>query len=71
MRHVRRLVRCTGASDLRVPPRIEQLPVLVREAADGERAMALELFRRDFGRIGLVAFGQVMNLDALPRSSRR
>jgi len=47
-------------------PRIELPPVLVREAADGERDMALELFRRDFGRTGLVAFGQVMNLDAAP-----
>jgi len=47
-------------------PRIELPPVLVREAADGEREMALELFRRDFGRTGLVAFGQVMNLDAAP-----
>jgi GNAT superfamily N-acetyltransferase len=47
-------------------PRIELPPVLVREAADRERELALELFRRDFGRTGLVAFGQVMNLDAAP-----
>jgi GNAT superfamily N-acetyltransferase len=47
-------------------PRIELPPVLVREAADGERALALELFRRDFGRSGIVAFGQLMDLDASP-----
>ena len=47
-------------------PRLELPPVLVREAADAERAGALELFRRDFGRSGIVAFGQVMNLDAAP-----
>jgi ribosomal protein S18 acetylase RimI-like enzyme len=47
-------------------PRIELPPVLVREAADTEREAALELFRRDFGRSGIVAFGQVMDLDAVP-----
>ena len=47
-------------------PRIELPPVLVREAADAERDAALDLFRRDFGRSGLVAFGQVMDLDAAP-----
>jgi ribosomal protein S18 acetylase RimI-like enzyme len=47
-------------------PRIELPPVLVREAADAERAAALELFRRDFGRSGIVAFGQLMDLDASP-----
>jgi GNAT superfamily N-acetyltransferase len=47
-------------------PRLELPPVLVREAADGERELALELFRRDFGRTGLIAFGQVMDLDAAP-----
>ena len=47
-------------------PRLELPPVLVREAADTERASALELFRRDFGRSGLVAFGQLMDLDASP-----
>jgi GNAT superfamily N-acetyltransferase len=40
--------------------------VLVREAGDGERQMALDLFKRDFGRTGIVAFGQVMDLDAAP-----
>lgn len=47
-------------------PRIELPPVLVREAADTERAAALELFRRDFGRSGIVAFGELMDLDAAP-----
>ena len=47
-------------------PRIELPPVLVREAADAEREAALELFRRDFGHGGLVAFGQVVDLDAAP-----
>jgi ribosomal protein S18 acetylase RimI-like enzyme len=47
-------------------PRIELPPVLVREAADAERVAALELFRRDFGRSGIVAFGQLMDLDASP-----
>jgi len=47
-------------------PRIELPPVLVREAADVEREEALDLFRRDFGRTGIVAFGQVMDLDAAP-----
>lgn len=47
-------------------PRLELPPVLVREAADAEREAALELFRRDFGRSGIVAFGQLMDLDAFP-----
>lgn len=47
-------------------PRIDLPPVLVREAADTERDSALALFRRDFGRTGIVAFGQLMDLDAAP-----
>jgi GNAT superfamily N-acetyltransferase len=47
-------------------PRLELPPVLVREAADAERAAALELFSRDFGRSGIVAFGQLMDLDGAP-----
>jgi GNAT superfamily N-acetyltransferase len=47
-------------------PRIELPPVLVREAIDAEREAALGLFMRDFGRTGIVAFGQVMDLDAAP-----
>ena len=45
-------------------PRIELPPVLVREAVDAERDTALELFRRDFGRTGIVAFGELIDLDA-------
>jgi GNAT superfamily N-acetyltransferase len=40
--------------------------VLVRETADTDRAMALELFDRDFGRSGIIAFGQLIDLDAAP-----
>jgi drug/metabolite transporter (DMT)-like permease len=47
-------------------PRLELPPVLVREAADAERQAAVELFRRDFGPTGIVAFGEVMDLDATP-----
>jgi GNAT superfamily N-acetyltransferase len=47
-------------------PRLELPPVLVREAGDAERETALELFKRDFGRTGIVAFGQVIDLDAAP-----
>jgi ribosomal protein S18 acetylase RimI-like enzyme len=47
-------------------PRIELPPVLVREPAHTEREIALELFRCDFGRNGIVAYGQVMDLDAAP-----
>jgi ribosomal protein S18 acetylase RimI-like enzyme len=47
-------------------PRIDLPPVLVREARDADRHAALELFRRDFGRTGIVAFGQLMDLDAAP-----
>lgn len=47
-------------------PRLELPPVLVREARDTERQSALELFRRDFGRSGIVAFGEIMDLDATP-----
>ena len=47
-------------------PRIDLPPVLVREAADSERGAALDLFQRDFGRTGIVAFGQLMDLDAAP-----
>lgn len=47
-------------------PRIELPPVLVREAVDPERDIALELFKRNFGRTGIVAFGQIIDLDAAP-----
>jgi GNAT superfamily N-acetyltransferase len=47
-------------------PRIELPPVLVREAVDAEREAARDLFRRDFGPNGIVAFGQVIDVDAAP-----
>jgi GNAT superfamily N-acetyltransferase len=47
-------------------PRLELPPVLVREAADSERSSAVDLFTRDFGRSGIVAFGQIKDLDAVP-----
>ena len=47
-------------------PHLDLPPVLCREAADTERQAALELFQRDFGRSNIVAFGEVMNLDAAP-----
>jgi GNAT superfamily N-acetyltransferase len=47
-------------------PRIELPPVLVREAADVERQAALDLLRRDFGHAAIVAFDQVIDLDAVP-----
>ena len=47
-------------------PRLDLPPVMVREIADGEREAVLELFRRDFGRTGIVAFGELMDLEAAP-----
>jgi ribosomal protein S18 acetylase RimI-like enzyme len=47
-------------------PRLELPPVLVREAADAERVAAIELFRRDFDRSGIVAFGELVNFDVAP-----
>jgi GNAT superfamily N-acetyltransferase len=47
-------------------PRLDLPPVLVREAADDERTAALDLFQRDFGPGSLIAFGEVMDLDAAP-----
>jgi hypothetical protein len=47
-------------------PRIDLPPVLVREAVGAEREAALALFRRDFGRSGIVAFGQLLELDSVP-----
>jgi ribosomal protein S18 acetylase RimI-like enzyme len=37
-------------------------PVLVREAEDKDRAAVADLFRRDFGRARLVAFGEQLPL---------
>ena len=47
-------------------PRIDLPPVLVREATDADRVAARELFARDFGRTHIVAFGEVMDIDAMP-----
>ena len=47
-------------------PHLDLPPVLCREPADTERQAALELFQRDFGRSNIVAFGEVMDLDAAP-----
>jgi len=46
--------------------RIELPPILVREGTDGDRAAVMELFRRDFGRTTIVAFGAVVALDDAP-----
>ena len=47
-------------------PRIELPPVLVREATDTDRVAARQLFEQDFGRTKIVAFGEVMDIDAMP-----
>src|SRR5438128_4994657 len=47
-------------------PHLELPPVLVREATDADRLAARELFKRDFGRTKIVAFGQVMDIDQMP-----
>jgi GNAT superfamily N-acetyltransferase len=38
-------------------------PVMVRAADDGDRAAVAELFRRDFGRSRLMAFGEALHLE--------
>ena len=47
-------------------PHLDLPPVLVREALPQDREETLELFRRDFGRADIVAFGAVMTLDDAP-----
>jgi GNAT superfamily N-acetyltransferase len=47
-------------------PRIDLPPVLVREATDSDREAARTLFERDFGRTKTVAFGEIMDIDAMP-----
>ena len=47
-------------------PRLDLPPVLVREAADGERAAALELFQRDFGSGSLAGSGEETNAGGAP-----
>jgi len=46
--------------------RIDLPPVLVREGADADRPAVMELFRRDFGRTTIVAFGAIVALDDAP-----
>jgi GNAT superfamily N-acetyltransferase len=41
-------------------------PVLTRDAVDAERHIALDLFRRDFGRTDVAAFGEVVSLETVP-----
>jgi GNAT superfamily N-acetyltransferase len=45
---------------------LDMPPVLVREATDADRVAARELFEQDFGRTQIVAFGEVMDIDAMP-----
>lgn len=47
-------------------PHLDLPPVLVREATDSDRAAALTLFHRDFGRTQIVAFEEVMDIDQMP-----
>jgi GNAT superfamily N-acetyltransferase len=47
-------------------PHIDLEPVLVREATDDDRYAARALFDQDFGRTKIVAFGEVMDIDAMP-----
>lgn len=47
-------------------PRIPLPPVMVREATDSDRAVVRDLFARDFGRMPIVAFGDLMNIDEVP-----
>lgn len=47
-------------------PHLDLPPVLVREGTDTDRAAVRELFARDFGRTKVVAFGEVMDIDAMP-----
>lgn len=47
-------------------PRLDLPTVLVRQAEPDDREPVLALFRRDFGREAIVAFGEVMPLDELP-----
>jgi GNAT superfamily N-acetyltransferase len=47
-------------------PHIDLEPVLVREATDDDRYAARALFDQDFGRTKIVAFGELMDIDAMP-----
>jgi ribosomal protein S18 acetylase RimI-like enzyme len=47
-------------------PRLNLPPVFVRQAEPEDREPTLALFRRDFGRAAIVAFGEVMSLEDHP-----
>lgn len=47
-------------------PRLPLPTVLVRQAEPEDREETLSLFRRDFGRAAIVAFGEVMTLEDHP-----
>lgn len=47
-------------------PHIDLPPVFVREATDADGPSVRALFDRDFGATSVVAFGEVMDLDAVP-----
>jgi ribosomal protein S18 acetylase RimI-like enzyme len=44
-------------------PHLDLPPVLTRDAAENERALAIDMFRRDFGRTAVAAFGEVVALE--------
>ena len=47
-------------------PHLALPPVLVREATDADRRAVRALFQQDFGRTKIVAFDEVMDIDAIP-----
>jgi ribosomal protein S18 acetylase RimI-like enzyme len=47
-------------------PRLDLPAVLVRQAEPEDRSAAESIFRRDFGRAALVAFGETLDLDDCP-----
>lgn len=51
---------CTCRAHIDLPP------VFVREATDADGPAVRALFDRDFGATSVVAFGEVMDLDAVP-----
>lgn len=46
--------------------RLDLPPVLVREATDADRPSVRQLMAQDFGRTKIVAFGELMDIDAMP-----
>jgi GNAT superfamily N-acetyltransferase len=47
-------------------PRLSLPAVLVRQAEPDDRIDTLALFRRDFGRAAVVAFGELMSIEGCP-----